>query len=87
MASPARSAIGGIQISAPDAFKNYILDFVCFEQKLVVELDGGQHSGNQLDQIRDGVLATEGFKVVRYWNNDVLRNAEGVLIDLLTHLR
>src|ERR1700682_3766070 len=62
-------------------FQNYILDFVCYEKMLVVEIDGGQHSENLQDQIRDRLLAAKGFKTVRYWNNDVIKNAEGVLMD------
>jgi very-short-patch-repair endonuclease len=59
------------------------LDFVCFERRIVVEVDGGQHAGSGRDQLRDTTLSAEGFRVIRYWNNDVLKNPEGVLIDLL----
>jgi very-short-patch-repair endonuclease len=79
--------LAGFKFRRQSPFKNYVLDFVCFDRKLVVELDGGQHSGSRSDQIRDAVLAADGFMVVRYWNNDVLRNAEGVLVDLLSRLR
>ena len=67
-------------------FKNYILDFVCFERKLVVEVDGGQHSDSLADRTRNELLRAEGFQVARYWNNDVLQNPEGVLSDLLDRL-
>jgi very-short-patch-repair endonuclease len=67
-------------------FQNYILDFVCFERKLVVEIDGGQHSESERDAMRDKALSAEGFAVARYWNNDVLKNAEGVQADLLNRL-
>ena len=49
-------------------FKNYILDFVCFERKFVVEVDGGQHSESSTDFKRDALLSAEGFQVARYWN-------------------
>jgi len=57
----------------------YIVDFVCFEQQLVIELDGGQHAVNQdYDNIRTEWLGTQGFKVIRFWNHDVMNNIEGV---------
>ncbi|MEJ0078603.1 MAG: endonuclease domain-containing protein [Alphaproteobacteria bacterium] len=68
------------------SFGPYILDFVCFERKLVIEVDGGQHGESQTDKTRDARLIAEGFRVVRYWNNDVLKNPEGVLTDLLERL-
>ena len=57
----------------------YIVDFVCFEKKLVVEVDGGQHAKNEDDQQRDQWLKEQGFEVLRFWNLDVLRNRDGVL--------
>jgi very-short-patch-repair endonuclease len=57
----------------------YILDFVCFDPKVVIELDGGQHNGSVKDKERDADLYKRGFKVLRFWNNDVLKNVEGVL--------
>jgi very-short-patch-repair endonuclease len=64
----------------------YIADFVSFPARLVVEVDGGQHAESARDLARDRWLAGEKFKVVRYWNNDVLQNPEGILTDLLSHL-
>lgn len=58
---------------------NAILDFVCFEQHLVVELDGSQHLESKADEKRDAELRRRGFRVLRFWNNDVLSNTEGVL--------
>jgi len=46
-------------------FRNYILDFVCFEHRIVVEIDGGQHADSLRDKARDEALATEGFRVLR----------------------
>ena len=58
----------------------YIVDFVCIELKLVIELDGGQHSEQQdYDERRSQWLGQRGFKVVRFWNNDVIENLEGVM--------
>jgi very-short-patch-repair endonuclease len=66
--------------------EDFILDFVCFEQKVVVEIDGSQHFSSQRDWRRDSVLAREGFRVLRYWNNDVLQRPASVLEDLFAHL-
>jgi len=57
----------------------YIVDFVCREQRLVIEVDGGQHEANMRDVARDKWLAKEGYRVLRFWNNDVLSNLPGVL--------
>ena len=64
----------------------YVLDFVCYSAKLIVEVDGGQHAENRADAVRDAWLSGRGFRTVRYWNSDVLGNPEGVLTDLLSRL-
>jgi len=79
--------LDGIKFRRQVPFKNYILDFVCFERKLIVEVDGGQHNDSETDRSRDALLRSEGFQIARYWNNDVLRNPEGVLEDLLDRLK
>ena len=57
----------------------YIVDFVCFEKKLIVELDGGQHAQNQdYDHSRSEWLQSRGFKVIRFWNHDILKQVEVV---------
>lgn len=62
--------------------QGFIVDFVCLEKKLIVELDGGQHCESENDITRKGVLEGNGFLVQRFWNNDVLNNLDGVLCDL-----
>lgn len=58
----------------------YIVDFCCVERRLIVEVDGGQHSdADSGDERRSAYLASFGFKVLRFWNTDVLSNIEGVL--------
>ena len=57
----------------------YIVDFASLEKSLVIEVDGGQHAGNEQDQQRDAELRNEGFMVLRFWNHDVLQNIDGVL--------
>ncbi|MBX9778168.1 MAG: endonuclease domain-containing protein [Xanthobacteraceae bacterium] len=58
----------------------FIVDFVCFEAKLIIEVDGGQHADSQRDAKRDRYFVDRGYRVLRFWNNDVLKNLEGVLI-------
>ncbi len=57
----------------------YVVDFVCFDSKLIVEVDGGQHLNNARDAMRDEYFQRRGYRVFRYWNNDVLSNLDGVL--------
>jgi very-short-patch-repair endonuclease len=62
----------------------YVVDFVCISRKLIVELDGGQHALRQnQDRLRTRNLESEGFRVIRFWNNDVNANLEGVLTMIL----
>jgi very-short-patch-repair endonuclease len=61
----------------------YIVDFSCLDYKVVVEIDGGQHNDNSADIIRDQFLQDSGFKVLRYWNNEILNNIDGVLEALI----
>ncbi len=69
--------------------ENYIVDFVCEEKKLIVELDGGQHAEQQMeyDKVRTDDLQQSGYRVLRFWNNEVLTNMDGVLITILEELR
>jgi very-short-patch-repair endonuclease len=64
----------------------YIADFLCFESRLIVEVDGGQHAESVRDVERDAWLSQNAFRVVRFWNNDVLQNLEGVLTSLAAEL-
>jgi very-short-patch-repair endonuclease len=56
----------------------YVVDFVCREKRLVIEVDGGQHAENSADAVRDRWLAAHRYRVLRFWNNEVLENIEGV---------
>ena len=65
---------------------NYIVDFISFEPKIIIEVDGSQH----IDQInydlkRTAYLESIGYKILRYWNNEVLGNIEKVLNDIWNH--
>jgi very-short-patch-repair endonuclease len=57
----------------------YIVDLACIEARLIVEADGGQHNEPNVDRRRDEFLTTQGWRVLRFWNNDILQNRTGVL--------
>lgn len=66
----------------------YIVDFACFKASLIVELDGGQHQDDvEYDQRRSAFLNDNGWKVIRFWNNEFRSNEEGVLKVILEHLQ
>jgi very-short-patch-repair endonuclease len=67
-------------------FRSYILDFVCFEAKVVVEVDGSQHADSKSDERRDALLRAEGFRTLRYWNSDVLLHSDVIAEDIFSHL-
>ncbi|HYI30965.1 MAG TPA: DUF559 domain-containing protein [Bradyrhizobium sp.] len=67
-------------------FQNFILDFVCFEKHFIIEIDGSQHADSERDTARDAILIAEGFRVERYWNNDVLQQPSAVLEDIFAKL-
>ncbi|MBP2295209.1 endonuclease domain-containing protein [Azospirillum rugosum] len=56
----------------------YVLDFACVEAHLAVEADGGQHNGSLRDDARAEFLVAAGWRVLRFWNNDILANPDGV---------
>jgi len=79
--------IEGCKFRRQQLFGSYIVDFVCFDRKIVIELDGGQHAESRTrDSIRDNWMKGEGFEVIRFWNNEVLQNLDGVLETLRKRL-
>jgi very-short-patch-repair endonuclease len=65
----------------------FIVDFVCLAQRLVIEVDGGQHQDQAAtDRARDSILCATGFRVLHFWNNDVLSNTESVLEEIAKFL-
>jgi very-short-patch-repair endonuclease len=64
----------------------FIVDFVCFERRLVVEVDGGQHQ-IETDSARTQWLQGQGFTILRFWNNEILRSSEEVLESIIRALR
>ena len=65
----------------------YIVDFICKEKKLIIEIDGGQHCESDSDKVRDFELQQCGYKVLRLWNNEVIQNFEGCLEAIKQALR
>ena len=79
--------LDGLKFKRQVPLDGYILDFVCFEAKLIIELDGGQHSGSAADLLRDEHFLAAGFRTLRFRNNDVLENLDGVYERLRIILR
>lgn len=79
--------LGGAKFRRQAPVGPYIADFVCLRRKLIVEADGGQHADTRYDAARDRWLAEEGYAVVRYSNIDILKNPDGVLMDLFERLQ
>ena len=77
----------GLKFKRQQPIGNYVVDFVCFEKKLVIELDGGQHAEQvEQDAERTSWIESQGFEVLRLWNNDVLQNMDGVWDVIVLHL-
>lgn len=64
----------------------YVVDFLCVEERLVLEVDGGQRNESLHDARRDEFLRDQGYRVLRFWNHDVLMNIEAVLLAVLESL-
>src|SRR4051812_15010431 len=64
----------------------WIADFVCFEHRLIIEADGSQHADSRHDRSRDAYLRSRGFRILRFWNNDILGNPKGVLEKILSEI-
>src|SRR5579859_2968298 len=71
--------LGGVKFRRQVPIGPFIADFASIEDRLVVELDGGQHADSKTDVRRDRFLKGDGWRVVRFWNNEVMTNREGVL--------
>jgi len=74
--------LGGFKFRRQETIGPFIADFACVACKLVVEADGGQH-GTERDAQRTACLEALGWSVLRFWNNDILQNSDGVLTTIL----
>ena len=73
----------GLKFKRQVPLGGYILDFVCFEARIIVEVDGGQHSGSQRDLERDGYFGSQGFRTLRFWNDEIVENLDGVCLKIM----
>ena len=74
--------MNGIKFRRQQPVAKFIVDFVSFDKRIIIELDGGQHASEDVkakDDKRDRFLSENGFKVLRFWDNEVFENLEGVL--------
>jgi very-short-patch-repair endonuclease len=70
----------GLKFRRQEPIGKYIVDFVCYERRVIIELDGGQHNVDiDKDEERALWLKNRGFKILRFWNNDVLKKIEEIL--------
>ncbi len=82
--------LDGVKFRRQQPVGTYIVDFISFDKKMIIEIDGGQHNEGQIrekDEQRRTWLEGEGFRIIRFWNNDVLLNVEGVLAQIKEALR
>ncbi len=80
--------LAGLKFRRQHPLGNFVVDFVCLEHRLVVELDGGQHATQQqADADREAFLMGLGYRVLRFWNNEVLGNTVGVLEAIVSAAR
>ena len=78
--------LGGFKIVRQKSIGPYVVDFLCRDRRLVVEADGSQHADSAHDQVRDAYLTSEGYRILRLWNSDILGNIDGVLQTILASL-
>ena len=77
--------LGGFKFRRQVTIGPFIVDFLCVEARLIVEFDGGQH-GEEVDARRTSYLEAQGYRVMRFWNNDLIDSFEGVLEAILRAL-
>ena len=75
--------LDGLKFKRQVPLGGYILDFLCLEARLIVEVDGGQHSESARDLERDAYFENQGFRTLRFWNDEVERNMDGVCRTIL----
>jgi very-short-patch-repair endonuclease len=79
-------SLDGYKFIRQEPIGPYIVDFICRDCRVIVEVDGGQHADNPRDAVRDKWLADHNYRVLRFWNNEVLSNMPGVLEAIATAL-
>jgi very-short-patch-repair endonuclease len=76
----------GVQVTRQYPIGNAIVDFACRQLRLAIELDGGQHADNPADEERTRIIDAYGYRVIRFWNIDVLQNTDGVIQRLIEEI-
>ncbi|HEY0328946.1 MAG TPA: DUF559 domain-containing protein [Rhodopseudomonas sp.] len=79
-------ALGDLHFRRQATIGPYFADFACHANRLVVEIDGGQHAESATDRVRTDYLKAQGYRVLRFWNNEVLENIDGVVETILSAL-
>ncbi len=74
--------VAGVRFNRQVRIKPYICDLVARTPRLIIEVDGGQHADSAEDVRRTRYLESKGYRVIRFWNNEVLRNLEGVVVEI-----
>lgn len=77
----------GVQFTRQHQVGNFIVDFACRSLRLAIECDGGQHSDSLTDAGRTQVIEAHGYRVIRFWNNDILENTDGVVEAIMEEIR
>ena len=76
----------GYEIRRQYPIDDYVVDFICRDKKIIIEVDGGQHNEKtniEADNVRTKHLENKGYKVIRFWNNDIDKNIDGVYRELM----
>ncbi len=81
------SQLEGVKFTRQYPIGDFVVDFACRSARLAIELDGGQHADNSADEERTRLIEAHGYRVIRFWNNDVLQNTDGVLTMILEKLK
>jgi very-short-patch-repair endonuclease len=79
--------LAGFKFKRQLPIDGFIVDFACPKRRLIIEADGGQHCESDYDIERDAHLTGQGFRILRFWNNDIFNNEEGVLTSILDALQ
>ena len=70
-----RKKLAGMRFRRQHPIENYIVDFICLDEKLIIEVDGSQHAESRYDQNRDTRLTELGFQVLHFWNDEIIKNS------------
>lgn len=82
-----KSQLSGYKFRRQESLGKYIVDFICIDARLIIEIDGSQHiERKELDKVRTDYLIRLDYKVIRYWNHQVLNQTTDVLEDIRSHL-